>query len=128
MHKFLLLAVPVLAIALAAMTLPVAPARAAQFTGAYLLQVCEKDEKGRETVPGGHATCQAYIAGVLDYHNVLRSLDLAPKLDICVPRNVTLNQIHDIVLAYMRKHSENDAFIASPIVTMALYEIYPCRK
>jgi len=104
------------------------PATAARFTGAYLLQVCDMDEKGREKVPGGHATCQAYISGVLDYHNVLRSLDIAPKIDICIPQKVTLNQVHDIVLRYMREHSEHDPFIAAPIVTMALYEIYPCKK
>ena len=42
------------------------PAEAARFTGAYLLQVCEKDEKGRESAPGAHAACQSYISGVLD--------------------------------------------------------------
>ena len=104
------------------------PAMAARFTGAYLLQVCEKDEQGHEKVKGGHATCQSYISGVMDYHNVLRSLDIAPKIDICIPQSVTLNDVHDIILRYLRKHGEHDAFIAAPAVTMALYEVYPCKK
>lgn len=108
--------------------LSAAPAAAARFTGAYLLQVCEKDEKGKEKVPGGHATCQAYISGVIDYHNVLRSLDIAPSIDICIPQQTTLNQMHDVVLNYLQSHAEHDSFVASPAVTMALYQVYACKK
>ncbi|MCB9991011.1 MAG: hypothetical protein H6867_06485 [Rhodospirillales bacterium] len=102
-------------------------ADAARFTGAYLLQVCDMDEQGREKVKGGHTTCQSYISGVMDYHNVLRSLNIAPKIDICIPQSMTLNDVHDVVLRYLRKHGEHDAFIAAPAVTMALYEVYPCK-
>lgn len=102
-------------------------AEAARFSGAYLLQVCEKDEKGREKVPGGHATCQSYIAGVIDYHNVLASLKIAPKIDICIPQKTSFNALQDIVLNYLRKHGEHDSFVAAPAVTMALYEVYPCK-
>lgn len=105
-----------------------APSRAAQFSGAYLLKMCEMDEKGRETVSGGHTACQAYISGVMDYHNVLQSLKIAPRVDICIPRGATLNDVHRVVLNYLRHHSEHDGFIAAPAVTMALYEVYPCRK
>lgn len=116
-----------LAVFFALLLLYSSPADAARFSGAYLLQVCEMDEKGRETVKGGHATCQAYIAGVIDYHNVLSSLKIAPKVDICIPQKVTLNQLHDVVLNYLRKHGEHDAFVAAPAVTMALFEVYPCK-
>ncbi len=102
-------------------------AEAARFTGSYLLQVCEKDAQGRETVPGGHATCQSYISGVIDYHNVLRSLRIAPEIDICIPQSVTLHQIHDIVLVFLRRSPEHDVFVAAPAVTMALYDVFPCR-
>lgn len=103
------------------------PAHAARFTGAYLLHVCEIDAKGSEKVPGGHTACQAYIAGVLDYHSVLQSLKLSPKVDICIPQAVSMNDIHGVVLAYLRRHKEHDGFIAAPAVTMALYQKYPCR-
>ena len=104
------------------------PVHATRFSGAYLLRVCEMDAKGRELVAGGHAACQSYIAGVMDYHNVLQSLYLAPKVDICVPASATMNDIQVTVLKYMRAHPEHDAFIAAPAVTMALYEVYPCRS
>lgn len=103
------------------------PAQAARFTGAYLLQLCEKDANGRETEKNGHAACQSYISGVIDYHSVLRSLDIAPRIDICIPDNVSLNTVHDVVLNYLQRHGEHDPFIAAPAVMMALYEVYPCK-
>lgn len=98
-----------------------------QFSGAYLLHVCEMDAKGKEVIKGGHIACQSYIAGVIDYHRILQSMKLAPKIDICVPTKTSLNDVHKAVLAYLRKHKENDAFIAAPAVTMALYKLYPCK-
>ncbi len=118
------------AIVLAALLLAFAPrpAQAAHFSGAYLYHICKDGPKGGDVVSGGHTACEAYIDGVLDYHNVLQSLDVAPKVDICIPKDVTSGQLRHIVLAYMDKNPENDAFIAAPAVTMALWEIYPCRS
>lgn len=106
-----------------------APAQAStQFSGAYLLHVCEMDAKGNEVIKGGHTACQAYITGVIDYHRILQSMKLAPKIDVCVPTATPVAQIHRAVLSYLRKHKEHDAFIAAPAVTMALYKAFPCRK
>ena len=55
----------------------------ALFSGAYLLQLCQRDAAGNEMVPGGAAACQSYISGIIDYHNLLRSLGTAPSA-ICV--------------------------------------------
>ncbi|MCM2344335.1 MAG: hypothetical protein NDJ24_07220 [Alphaproteobacteria bacterium] len=99
-----------------------------QFSGAYLLHVCEMDGAGKEKVKGGHTACQSYISGVIDYHRILQSMKLAPKIDICVPTKTPITDVHRTVLAYLRKHKENDAFIAAPAVTMALYKSYPCRQ
>lgn len=98
-----------------------------QFSGAYLLHVCEMDAKGKEIVKGGHTACQSYISGVIDYHRILQSMKLAPKIDICVPTKTPIINVHRAVLSYLRKHKENDAFIAAPAVTMALYKTYPCK-
>jgi hypothetical protein len=104
------------------------PAHAARFTGAYLLDMCNMDDKGRETVEGGHTACQGYIAGVIDYHAVLQSMKIAPAIDICIPQDVKMYDLHRIVLKYLRKHPEHDNFTAAPAVTMGLYEKYPCPK
>ena len=39
------------------------PARAAHFSGAYLLQLCTVNAKGQEKIKGGAIACEAYIDG-----------------------------------------------------------------
>lgn len=100
----------------------------ARFTGAYLLKICDTKEDGKELVEGGHTACQAYISGVVDYHNMLQTLKIAPATAICVPETVPLNVLHQNVLKYLRINKHHDSFVAAPAVTMALYQIYPCKK
>lgn len=102
-------------------------AHAARFSGAYLYRLCQMDENGRETVKGGHTACQAYIAGVIDYHSMLQSMKIAPRIDICIPEKTSSATLHAIVLKYLEKNKTHDGFIAAPAVTMALYEKYPCK-
>ena len=95
---------------------------------ALIFIICaKKKSNGGEMVTGGHAVCQSYIAGVVDYHNILRSLRMAPEVNICVPAGATLNQLHDIVLVFLRRSQLHDGFVAAPAVTMALIEYFPCR-
>jgi hypothetical protein len=104
------------------------PAHAARFTGEYLLQVCASDKNGKEIVPGGHIACQAYIAGVMDYHNLIKSMGTAPGIDFCVPDQEGMYNVQRRVTSYVfRKRSEHAAFIASPGVALALYGAYPCK-
>lgn len=101
-------------------------AYAARFSGAYMISICGVDEKGREVSPGAHAACQSYISGIIDYHNMLRSMGIAPEIDICIPEGVSMNQLHLIVLKYLERNTQHDNFIAAPAVLLALYEKYPC--
>ncbi len=106
-----------------------APAWAARFSGDYLLQVCASDKNGKELSPGSHIACQAYIAGILDYHNLMRSLGVAPTVDFCVPEEIGLYEIQGKVASYIfRNRHEQGPFIASPGVAMAMYQAYPCGK
>lgn len=105
------------------------PVRAAQFSGEYLLYVCGSDKNGAELVNGGHAACQAYIAGIIDYHNLLRSLGTAPSVDFCIPEDVELYELQHKVVSYVFKNrSAHSKFIASPGVALALFSAYPCKK
>lgn len=114
---------------LAFIVLTAFPAQAARFSGDYLLQVCGSDKNGKELTPGGHTACQAYIAGILDYHYLIRSLGTAPSVDFCVPENTSLSEIQSKVVAYVahNKH-EQGPFIAAPAVALALYAAYPCKN
>lgn len=97
----------------------------AHISGAYLQEVCER-VRGQEKVKGGHATCQAYIAGLIDYHHLLRSLGSAPSIDICVPNTVKLRDLQDIVWKYLKDNPDHAAFNAAPAVGLALFDVFPC--
>lgn len=104
-------------------------ARAAQVSGDYLMSVCAMDKDGKEIVSGGHITCQAYIAGVMDYHSFTKSLGTASSYDFCIPQGVNLFDIHKTVQLFLLKHAKQyGPFIASPAVMVALNEAYPCIK
>lgn len=97
-------------------------------SSAYLYEVCKRDSEGNEVIPNGNVTCQSYIAGVLDYHNMLQSMGTSPNVDICVPAGMKLKDLQEIVWHYLDKNTQNDAFVAAPSVTLALHKIFPCQK
>lgn len=100
----------------------------ALISGAYLLELCKRDPDGKEQIEGAHIACQSYIAGLVDYHNLLRSLGTSPNIDLCVPNTVKLNDLQDIVWQYLNVNNHHDAFIAAPAVSLALFEVFPCKK
>lgn len=102
---------------------------AARFSGEYLLKVCSIDRHGIEIIEGGKIACQAYISGVIDYHNVLRVMGLTSGMDFCIPEKVTLNELHVRILVYLYEHAKlHRKFVAAPAVSMGLYSLYPCHK
>lgn len=104
-------------------------AYAAEVSAEYLLNVCAFDREGKEIIPGGHNTCESYIAGVMDYHGFTRSLGVSSSYDFCLPKGETLRDIHRHVQDFLLKHrAQYGPFIASPAVMVALNEAYPCPK
>lgn len=79
-------------------------------------------------IPGGHTACQSYIAGIIDYHNLIKSLKTAPGLDFCIPKDTPLSIIQQGLVMYLLKNGQHDDFIASPAVAIALNQMYPCKK
>lgn len=103
------------------------PARAAQFSGDYLLRLCLTGQDGKDIVPGGSTACQSYIAGILDYHNLQKSLGTAPgTVNFCVPDNADLSTLQKMVTIYLIKNRQHADFTAAPAVALALYQYYPC--
>ena len=98
------------------------------FSGAYLLELCKRDALGGEMVKGGHTACQAYIAGVIDYQDILISLGTKTSVDMCVPNTAKMNDLQDIVWVYLERNSQHDAFNAAPAVILALNNVFPCKR
>lgn len=103
-------------------------AHAAQFSGQYLIEMCASDAAGKETVAGGHIACQAYIAGIMDYHALIKSMGTAPSVDFCVPDKMPMNRIQHSVQSYILKNQkQHSSFIAAPGVALGLYNAFPCQ-
>lgn len=114
---------------LAVSVLLIPSVQAAEFSGDYLLQVCATDQEGKELSPGSHVACQAYIAGIIDYHKLTRSLGTAPGVDFCVPDDVDLYDVQSKVFLHLAKNKhEQGPFIAAPAVALALHNSYPCKN
>lgn len=101
---------------------PAHAAVGALMTGKTLALLCTSKEKDDQL------SCQSYIAGVVDYHNLLRSLGTAPSVNYCLPDNIGMVQMKQIVTRYLVTRTEHRDFIAAPAVAMALYNAYPCAK
>ncbi len=102
------------------------PETPAFISGSYLMNICQRNKNGQEMVKGAFVTCQSYIAGIIDYHKLLKSLGTAPSLDFCVPNTTKLNDVQDIVWTYLNNNTQHDEFNAAPAVTLALHQIFPC--
>ena len=103
------------------------PAQAGHFSGAYLRQLCTLTEEGEEILNRGATACQAYILGIVDYHNLIQSLGTAPSVELCVPDNISPNDLQRVVVSYLNKHYQHDSFNAAPAVALALFKRYPCK-
>ena len=100
---------------------------AREFSASYLLQMCASTKSGVEMAPGAHIACQSYLAGVIDYHVLLRSLGTAPSVDFCIPPEADLNLIQKVVTLYLMKNNQHADFVAAPTVALALYQTWPCK-
>lgn len=96
------------------------PAWATYVTADDLNAACQGD------TPKDIFTCTGYIAGVIDYHVLMQSLGTAPTTDFCLPEDLSLDAAAFAVMQYLKKSPPDNAFIAAPMVTMALHEVYPC--
>jgi hypothetical protein len=67
-----------------------------------------------------HGICGGYITGIADL------LNNAGKL--CIPHQmVTVRQLLDIVVKYLREHPEERNISASLLVVLALHDSFPCK-
>lgn len=89
--------------------------------GVDLLSVCRVERKSTEF-------CQSYVAGIIDYHNMLRTLKSEPAVQFCIPERFTLQQVTEIVLKDLANSPQHDHFTAAPAVTLALFKAFPCKR
>ncbi len=72
-------------------------------------------------------SCQSYIAGIIDYHVLIKGLGTAPSVDFCIPEGVKMDDLRQIVVEYFEGNSQHSSFVASPAVALALFDVFPCQ-
>ncbi len=109
-------------------TVVVMPSHAAITIGA-LTQLCGYDAQGRELAPSAHASCQSYMAGIIDYHDLFRSVGkTTPSIDFCLPQTITYTDLQRVVLEYLQSHSSFADSPAASAVVIALHNDFPCAN
>jgi hypothetical protein len=95
-------------------------AQAAQATaylnGNELYSACQSDK----------SVCGYYVAGVSDTHDALQAVGRSPRT-ICTPSGVTLEQMTDVVIAYLRDRPDQRHNQAGALALTALRRTFPCR-
>lgn len=98
----------------------VPPAAAGYYDGNELLNACEpgSSETGRGITEG---LCMGYIAGVVDDFAALR---LVQKKTSCIPRNVTVGQLKDVVVKYLKENPEKRNWWGASLVRGAVLDAW----
>jgi hypothetical protein len=103
--------------------LPV-PAQAGFYSGNELLGLCTA-ERADSTYFDKTYECVAYIAGAVDSFNDTRAVN---KLKRCIPRKVTISQLKDVTVDYLRANPTDRKNSASTLVFAATRKAWPCAK
>ena len=94
--------------------------------GIDLLSMCRM--KGEDIKKNQTVFCETYIAGIIDTHNMMQSMDFTTPVTFCIPEQYSIQQVTEIVLNDLAASPQHDHFIAAPAVTLALFKAFPCKK
>ena len=72
--------------------------------------------------------CAGYIAGIVDFHTVARTVESLPFDMFCLPKNISTAQVIREVTRYLEANPDKLHDLAAYLVVLALHETYPCRE
>lgn len=110
----------------AAITTPAEPTM--YVTGQALMQSCAEAEKAADGAAyevTGAVECSAYLRGALDQQTQMYTA-LGQRPAICVPVNVTKDQLAVVFMRYARANVDDQKYIATELVVAAMTAAYPC--
>jgi hypothetical protein len=73
------------------------------------------------------AFCMGYIQGVTHTENGI-SLSITPMTKLCIPDDVTLSQLKDVLIAYLKDRPEERHWAAWSLVHNAINDAFPCPR
>lgn len=108
----------------AALAFPSVPAQAAFYSGNELFDICTTERASSAYFEKTYE-CVAYIAGAVDSINDARA---ANKLKKCIPGKVTISQLKDVSVKFLRENPADRDKPASVLVLAATRKAWPCSK
>jgi hypothetical protein len=97
-------------------------------TGNGLLEICAQFDKDSSSFGlYDNGTCLGYIEGVLKGATLPKGECTATATNWCVPSDVTLGQIKDVVVKSLRDHPENRQRPSQILIVNAVLKAWPCR-
>lgn len=111
-------------VAMAAFGLFSAKADAGFYTGKELYDVCTT-ERTSKTYVEKTFECVAYITGAVDAFNTTREVN---KLKSCIPADVTISELKDVTVDFLRNNPVDRSTSASTLVFAATRKAWPCSK
>lgn len=94
------------------------------YTGKELYEVCTTERDSKTYVENTYE-CVAYITGAVDAFNTTRE---ANKLKKCIPANVTISQLKDVTVDFLRENPADRNTSASTLVFAATRKAWPCAR
>ena len=110
------------AVAMGLATAVPVPARAQFYTGNEIYGDCQASESDAAYFQKW-ARCTSYVTGAFDAILLARQLNDKPD---CTPDRLTVGQMRDVAVKYMREHPENRNMSAAAIVLLSIMDAWPC--
>jgi Ssp1 endopeptidase immunity protein Rap1a len=106
----------------AALAISSPPTLANYLTGKDLYADCSKPQGSFS-----QGFCSGYISGVVDAVEHYQVSKAAEK-SVCVPKEVSIGQVKEIVVRYLTQHPDQRTTTASSLVWDALRNALPCKN
>ena len=106
----------------AAFAVSSSPALANYLTGKDLYADCSKPQGSFS-----QGFCSGYISGVVDAIEYYQ-INKGAEKNVCIPMEVSIGQVKEIVVRYLAQHPDQRANTASSLVWDAVRNAFPCKN
>lgn len=92
--------------------------------GDDLMRICNASEVTHVFKPG---VCSGYLMASIDLAEGLEAHSVLKTPLFCMPADMTMPKVEDLVIAYIEGHPARKEAVASMLVVEALQDKFPCK-
>jgi hypothetical protein len=92
-------------------------------TTGQLLRMCKANPRSAD-----YRKCMVYLSGIRDAYLFERSLKNDRIKLLCAPTTLSVHQVKQAYLRYLKKHPDYLNYEAASYVYIALIDAYPCKR